>query len=163
MGCPGSGACWVHSAAGFWLLDPSGPSSAEFVLACSEWCLEPGQSALSFNQVCSGLLAKRPDAIPTRAEALQNSMVGRCARAGLPWASGGGACFAGFVGLTSQRDAVPAECRGWDFRSQVRQPVSGLCCLLRLVYTERWWREWHQPAEGSSCLPLSGEPSQKSE
>lgn len=78
-----SGVCWMHSAAGFWPLDSSGPSSAEFVLACSEWCLDPGQSALSFNQVCSGPLAKRPDAIPARAEVLQNSMVGRCARAGL--------------------------------------------------------------------------------
>ena len=43
-GTPGSvsGVCCVHSAAVFWLLFPSGQSSAEFLLSCSGQCLDLG-------------------------------------------------------------------------------------------------------------------------
>ena len=54
-----SGVCSVPSAAAFWLLFPSGQSSAEYLLAYRGESLDVGQSVVSFSEVHSGLLAKR--------------------------------------------------------------------------------------------------------
>ena len=53
-----SAVCCMHSAAVFWLLYPSGQSNIEVFLACRGQCCVLGQSAVSFNETCSGLLVK---------------------------------------------------------------------------------------------------------
>lgn len=69
--------CCVCSAVVYWLLYPSGRSSAETLLACFEqfgsWP-ECGEFQLG---VLWSACEVRPDASPTRTEALQSSLVRR--------------------------------------------------------------------------------------
>ena len=62
--------------------------------------------------MCSGLLVKRPDAIFTRTEALQNSVVGRHAVClGLCWSSGWGERGAAVLVLQNSypKKGIPAD------------------------------------------------------
>ena len=81
---------------------------------------------------------KKPDAVSTKAEALQNSVVSRCGACGGVCA---GLLRQGPVALvlrhTYQRKAAPAECKGTGLGvSSLGRQYWQLCCLLKLVYTE---------------------------
>ena len=87
----------MNSAAVFWLLYLSAQSSAEALLACNIHCFDSNQSVASLTRCSLVCLLNETDAISTRTEDFQNSMVrrhGMCR--GFCWPYGKGAfqlCF----------------------------------------------------------------------
>lgn len=148
----------VHSDAVLWLLYPSYQSSVEFLLAYSKECLVLGQSMVSFNLGCSGLLLKRDlMAFPSKLKLCRTLQLVEVVYVGLCWFSWGGSCCSCFQAHLPKK-ALPAECWGSGCG------VNNLCSQC-WHYAVHWsyfilrgvGKKWHQ--EGPLSLERGVHPT----